>query len=291
MKQKTENQMIKNPIGLYKGHTGWKVKTRIFGTLLISFSAVTISESTTVVDVHAATPAPTAVVQPKSDTDPSPAPGDTNPAPTPAPTKPAPTKPAPTQPTQKPVIESASVTTSKATPAPESSTDTTNDSGDYPVLAQDKDINVGADTSEVKLTADQIASHFTAIVENKDSGDNDNDPADNKKTKPIGKDGSVQLTTLGNHDYYNSPGSTTQVPGHQVAHVSFEHEIDFSHNFSMTGALGVGSKSSGGADSVGLVFAPGDPAEATGGGAGGRLGIEGLSNAFGFVFDEYDFAN
>lgn len=288
MKQKTENQMIKNPIGLYKGHTGWKVKTRIFGTLLISFSAVTIAESTTVVDVHAATPAPTAVVQPKSDTDPSPAPGDTNPAPTPAPTKPAPTKPAPTQPTQKPVIESASVTTSKATPAPESSTDTTNDSGDYPVLAQDKDINVGADTSEVKLTADQIASHFTATVENKDGSDGDDDPADNKKTKPIGKNGSVQLTTLGKHDYYRSPGSTTQIEGHQVAHVSFEHEIDFSHNFSMTGALGVGSKSSGGADSVGLVFAPGDPAEATGGGAGGRLGIEGLANAFGFVFDEYD---
>src|SRR5699024_3845125 len=44
---------------------------------------------------------------------------------------------------------------------------------------------------------------------------------------------------------------------------------------------------SGGADSVGVVFAPGNPEKATEGGSGGDLGIGGLANAFGFVFDEY----
>ncbi|MGX6429618.1 MBG domain-containing protein [Levilactobacillus yonginensis] len=276
MKQKTENQTIKNPIVLYKGHTGWKVKTRIFGTLLVSLSAVAIAESTTSVDVHAAAAAPTTAVQPAAPASTPATPSSGDPAPAKVASNPA-----------TPVVESDSVTTPQVDAAAPTATPTS-DSGDYPVLAQDKNINVGADTSQVSLTADQIASHFTATVENRDNNDADGDPTDNKKTKPIGKDGSVSLTTLGKHDYYNSSTSTTQVAGHQVAHVSFEHEIDFSHNFSMSGALGVGSQSYGGADSVGFIFAPGDPAKATEGGAGGRLGIAGLQNAFGFVFDEYD---
>ncbi|WP_367296090.1 MBG domain-containing protein [Levilactobacillus yonginensis] len=276
MKQKTENQTIKNPIVLYKGHTGWKVKTRIFGTLLVSLSAVAIAESTTSVDVHAAAATSTTAVQPAA--------AASMPA-TPTSGGPAPAKVASNSATS--VVESDSVTAPQADAAAPTA-NPTSDSGDYPVLVQDKDVNVGADTSQVSLPADQIASHFTATVENRDNNDDDGDPTDNKKTKPIGKDGSVSLTTLGKHDYYNSSTSTTPVAGHQVAHVSFEHEIDFSHNFSMSGALGVGSQPYSGADSVGFIFAPGDPAKATEGGAGGRLGIAGLQNAFGFVFDEYD---
>ncbi|WP_137626887.1 lectin-like domain-containing protein, partial [Lactiplantibacillus pingfangensis] len=124
-------------------------------------------------------------------------------------------------------------------------------------------------------------------MENRGGNDKDTDPTDNTHTVKIGTDGTVNLTTIDEHQYYISAGQSTTVTGHQVAHVSFEHEIDFSHNFSMSGALGIGSKSSGGADSVGFVFAPGDPAKATQGGSGGELGLGGLANAFGFVFDEY----
>ncbi|WP_373300802.1 hypothetical protein, partial [Levilactobacillus wangkuiensis] len=55
MRQKVANQNAKKNFILYKGHTGWKIKTRLFGTLLVGFSALAIAESTGVVDVHAAT--------------------------------------------------------------------------------------------------------------------------------------------------------------------------------------------------------------------------------------------
>lgn len=256
--------MTKNPIVLYKGHTGWKVKTRLFGTLLVSLSAVAIAESVTVVDAHAAaTPLATAV-QPAASKEPE----TPNPAGTPA--------AADTQSTAKvaPVAESTPV-------------ETTTESGDYPVLSQDKSTSIGADTTQVNLSPDQIADHFTATVENRNGNDEDSDTTDNIHTQQIGKDGSVTLTSLGSHDYYSSPGQAMSITGHQAAHVSFEHEIDFSHDFSMIGYLGAGTTTQGGADSVGFIFAPGDPAKATHGGSGGQLGLAGLDNAFGFIFDEY----
>lgn len=58
MRQKAANQTTKKNFILYKGHTGWKIKTRIFGTLLVSLSAVAIAETIGTADVHAATPTP-----------------------------------------------------------------------------------------------------------------------------------------------------------------------------------------------------------------------------------------
>ncbi len=159
----------------------------------------------------------------------------------------------------------------------------------YPVLNvdPDKQVNIGADTTQVDLSGAQIAQHFTATVENRDENDNDSDQKDNTHQQTIDSKGNISLTTINPHKNFSSPGNSTNVTGHQVAHVSFEHEIDFSHNFSMSGDLGAGSKETGGADSVGFVFAPGDPSAATKGGSGGQLGLGGLDNAFGFVFDEY----
>ncbi len=260
--------MTKNPIVLYKSHTGWKVKTRVFGTLLVSLSAVAIAESVNTTDAHAAETPATSVVQPAVN---SAAPAATSVA----------------KPAAAPAVTGAQ-SAAKTAPVAESATvDPTSKSGDYPVLSQDKPVNVGADTTQVNLSQDQIANHFTATVEDRDGNDNDNDQKDNTHTQTIGSDGSVTLTSMGEHDYYSSPGNSTSVKGHQAAHVSFEHEIDFSHNFTMSGALGAGSQKSGGADSVGFIFAPGDPSKATQGGSGGQLGLNGLANAFGFIFDEY----
>ena len=72
MKQKIANQSIKKNFILYKGHTGWKIKTRIFGTLLVGLSAMTIAESAGTVDAHAATEA-----TPSADTSQKPAPKTT----------------------------------------------------------------------------------------------------------------------------------------------------------------------------------------------------------------------
>ncbi|KRK64639.1 hypothetical protein FC72_GL002047 [Companilactobacillus tucceti DSM 20183] len=269
------NGDVKKRFILYKGHTGWKIKTRIFGGLLVSFSVFAIAESMGVVDAHASA-VTTQTTMSNS----------------------AAESPVPTGDSAGDTTESTSNTTSntsKNQPVAQATAQTqqgstTQDSTNatkYPVLSQNQNVSVGADTSTVNLTSDQIAGHFTANVENRDGGDSDSDAADNTHNIQIGSDGSVDLTTLGDHQYYSSPGRSSSISGHQSAHVSFEHEIDFGHNFDMSGALGIGSKSSGGADSVGFIFAPGDPAEATKGGSGGQLGLGGLSNAFGFVFDEY----
>ena len=307
MQPKRVNQEIKKNFILYKGHTGWKVKTRIFGSLLVTFSTLamlgTVNEvsgqaATTATDVNSATPAAT---QPAS----TPASSATQPTTAAENTVQSQAGQATTS-TNDNNSESSDVTTTTvptdaditthtakpaAVPEAESVSTDTNQTTTYPVLSPNSSVNVGADTTQVSLTADQIAGHFTATVENRGADgqymDKDTDPTDNTHTVKIGTDGTVDLTTNDPHQYYISAGQSTTVTGHQVAHVSFEHEIDFSHNFSMSGALGIGSKSSGGADSVGFVFAPGDPAKATEGGSGGDLGLGGLANAFGFVFDEY----
>ncbi|HJE44239.1 MBG domain-containing protein [Levilactobacillus namurensis] len=288
MKQRVRNQTTKKAFILYKGRTGWRLKTRIFGGLMIGLAAFTLADSGQLTIGHAATTV-----------EETPATGTTV---TPAKTSQSPnTRLATTEATttgQTGTANSAPVTTASPNPVatPESApvtestpvTETTSTTPTtYPVLSQDQSVNIGVDQSQVSLTAQQIADHFTAKVENRGGSDQDDNPTQNTVTQKIGADGTINLTSNAAHDYYGAYGKTT-IQGHQAAHVSFEHEIDFSHNFSMSGALGIGSKTSGGADSVGFIFAPGDPAKATQGGSGGQLGLGGLSNAFGFVFDEYN---
>lgn len=288
MKQRVRNQTTKKAFILYKGRTGWRLKTRIFGGLMIGLAAFTLADSGQLTTGHAATtveetPATgTTVIPAKTSQSPNTRLATTEATTTgqtetanPAPVTTASPNPA-TTPESAPVTESTPVT--ETTPT----TPTT-----YPVLSQDQSVNIGVDQSQVSLTAQQIADHFTAKVENRGGSDQDDNPTQNTVTQKIGADGTIDLTSNAAHDYYGAYGKTT-IQGHQAAHVSFEHEIDFSHNFSMSGALGIGSKTSGGADSVGFIFAPGDPAKATQGGSGGQLGLGGLSNAFGFVFDEYN---
>lgn len=288
MKQRVRNQTTKKAFILYKGRTGWRLKTRIFGGLMVGLAAFTLADSGQLTTGHAATtveetPATGTTVTPtKTSQSPNTRLATTGATTTgqtetvnPAPVTAASPNPAAT-PESAPVTESTPVT--ETTPT----TPTT-----YPVLSQDQSVNIGVDQSQVSLTAQQIADHFTAKVENRGGSDQDDNPTQNTVTQKIGADGTIDLTSNAAHDYYGAYGKTT-IQGHQAAHVSFEHEIDFSHNFSMSGALGIGSKTSGGADSVGFIFAPGDPAKATQGGSGGQLGLGGLSNAFGFVFDEYN---
>ena len=363
MRQKVSSYEEKKRFILYKGHTGWKIKTRIFGSLLITFSAFAFAGNTNIISVHATTETTqqeeNSVPEPKNNTvvpntikDTSNSNTLSNDEKSTQPVTPQVTddiqKAAPevlttpeksdneinnessTSEKKEPVAESTESSTidtvksgtgseqttkpttdsipeapvskaelmksdtvqnPKVTPELESTqtTDqTTSTTADkYPVLSPDKDINVGVDTSEVKLGAKDIAGHFTATVENRGGSDQDDDPDDNIQKLTIGADGSVALTSNDSHKYYTSSGKSSDITGHQAAHVSFEHEIDFSHGFYMSGALGIGSKTSDGADSVGFIFAPGDPSKATQGGSGGALGLQGLNNAFGFVFDEY----
>ena len=312
MRQKAANQNAKKNFILYKGHTGWKIKTRLFGTLLVGLSAVAIAESTGTVNVHAATGD-----APAADTSSSPAPAMTgsakinsgstsdssnpsNPGTVPAQDasgqgtsgqgtsgqsasgQDAPAQDAPTA-VKAAVAESASVTPDN------------NAAQQYPVLTPGQQVDVskvdGTDGT-VSLTADQIKDHFVGTLVNNDTNDKTSGAGKIKNTSniPIGDDGSVTLTGTDPHDVYNTFGDlkTDQVTGHQVAHVSFDHDIDFSHDFSMTGELGIGNKTGADAgDGIGIIFAPGDPAYAATGGAGQMLGLGNLHNAFGFVYDNY----
>ena len=169
-------------------------------------------------------------------------------------------------------------------------TDTTNDAatdGQYQTLTPDQSMTVGkTDGSSVTLSGSQVLDHFTNTVENFNSKGEDDYPEKNKTPQAADANGVWQLTSQSTHDYtgtYTMHGIT----GPQVAHVSFENDIDFDHNFTMTGALGIGTKTSGGADGVGIVFAPGDPEYATTGKTGGNLGLGGLNNAFAFVYDDF----
>ncbi|WP_171001504.1 MBG domain-containing protein [Lactiplantibacillus daowaiensis] len=186
-----------------------------------------------------------------------------------------------TQPVASTPQESTSVPVVKPTATP-----VVTPTPEYPVLAQDKPVNIGVDTTQVNLTAAQIDSHFNATIENLDENDQDDNPKANQVKQPIDKAGAINLTVKA-HTYHTANGGGKAVTGHQAAHVAFEHEIDFKHNFSMTGALGIGSQTAGGADSVGVIFAPGDPTTATDGHSGGQLGLGGLKQAFGFVYDEH----
>ncbi|TGD17967.1 MBG domain-containing protein [Levilactobacillus suantsaiihabitans] len=312
MKQKMANQGFKKNFILYKGHTGWKVKTRLFGSLVVALSAVTLAEGSGSVDAHAATDDSTATGQMTKTVKDSEKPSSqvalrSSVKSSAAPVAPAsqesdenlnpdtaPDDDAAKDATKQPVSESEPLT--PTTPEPSAADDSTNgtsedktsdSSSQYPVLSQDGTTEIGVDNTEVHLTADQIADHFTATVVDRDNNDKNVNPTKNTHVQTIGKDGSVALTSNDAHDVYSQYGTKTSITGHQVAHVSFEHEIDFGHDFSLSGALGIGTKTSGGADSVGVVFAPGNPEKATEGGSGGDLGIGGLANAFGFVFDEY----
>jgi len=335
MRQKVSSYEEKKRFILYKGHTGWKIKTRIFGSLLVTFSAFAFAGNSNIISVHAATDT---AQQEENSTSASKSVQPVTPQVTSGIQKAVPelstnsknqdsetSNETPTTAKQEPVAESTASSTndeSKVSPQSEQTENSTEDAAleevpkqtetpevrselmkseatqvtaqatdptdKYPVLSPGEDVNIGADTTEVDLGAKDIAGHFTATVENRGGSDQDDDPADNIQKVPIGVDGTVALTSNDPHEYYTSSGNSTPMTGHQAAHVSFEHEIDFSHGFSMSGALGIGSKTSGGADSVGFIFAPGDPSKATQGGSGGMLGLQGLDNAFGFVFDEYD---
>ena len=351
MRQKVSSYEEKKRFILYKGHTGWKIKTRIFGSLLVTFSAFAIAGNSNIISVHAATdtaqqeensvPAlknePTVQKQSSTATTESPdnsaklssdketvgtvvadsGTGDkavpVAPAPTPATAKGSTS--GSTEEVQNDVQasstdkESGIVTgniavgnkdeigaTTEVTTKASLLRDTTADDSvvtngkEYPVLSQSSSTNIGADDkTEVELSGDQIKNHFKATVENKNDSDKDYDPTDNTYTETIGDYGSIELTSNDAHYYQSYKGDTSNsMHGHQVAHVSFEHEIDFSHNFNMTGALGIGSRTGNqAADSVGFIFAPGNPTTATKGGSGGELGLGGLSDAFGFVYDQW----
>ncbi|WP_395322697.1 MBG domain-containing protein [Levilactobacillus parabrevis] len=312
MRQKAANQTAKKNFILYKGHTGWKIKTRLFGTLLVGLSAVAIAESTGTVNVYAATGD-----APVADTSPSPAPTTTGSTTlgssktdgtTPATTTPAPKEPAATAPTDATPAtqsyspasisaESADISASKV--AASATADAATPAKQYQTLTPDQSMSVGkTDGSGVTLSGSEVQDHFTNKVETLSNSKttNLNDPkvaaavsAANTKTQAANSQGVWQLTTPGTHNYTDpsNPGFSFPVSNApQVAHVSFENEIDFDHNFSMTGALGIGT-TTGGADGVGIVFAPGDPEYATTGKSGGNLGLGGLNNAFAFVYDDH----
>ncbi|WP_367296083.1 MBG domain-containing protein [Levilactobacillus yonginensis] len=303
MRQKVANQNAKKNFILYKGHTGWKIKTRLFGTLLVGLSAVAIAESTGTVDVHAATGD-----APVTDTSSSPAPATSGSATlgssktdgtTPTPTAPATTTPTGTAPTNAaPAAESYSINAESGDipagdPAASATAAATTSAKQYQTLTPDQSMTVGkTDGSGVTLSGSQVQDHFTNWVENLNTS-GDNSPkisAANTSSQAADAKGVWQLTTGQPHTYISPdmPDFPMKgVKGQEVAHVAFENEIDFSHNFTMDGALGIGTKTSGGADGIGIVFAPGDPEYATTGKSGGNLGLGGLNNAFAFVFDDF----
>jgi len=287
LRREIVDQNVKKNFVLYKGHTGWKIKTRLFGTLLVSLAAIAISEGGTVVVGHAA------VVPPITDT--APVTGN------PVPEKDVPESTREHLPTTSPVSATSATPESPATPSvpadprSEKVVDraSANEAKTYPVLTPGQPpINLShTDESAVTIGAGQVKDHFTDTVESFNDSDYDPNPGKDKVTKPISDAGEISLTDNENHDFYDKDKDNDTYNmknyGHQVAHASFEHEIDFNHDFTLKGALGIGTQTTKVADSVGIIFAPGEPIAATKGGTGGNLGLGHLPNAFGFVYDEH----
>ncbi|WP_137607820.1 MBG domain-containing protein, partial [Lactiplantibacillus daoliensis] len=310
MRQKVANQNIKKNFILYKGHTGWKVKTRIFGTLLVGLSAMTIAESTGAINAHADTGTGTPSADTASQSSTPKMAGTTtlktgtNDATTSASASEDQEQAGQEQVKQDTVTQTY-VAKQSDTPAPVSAepeslsvndptTTTTNDAttdGQYQTLTPDQPVQVGkTDGSGVTLSGSQVQDHFTNTVQNFNKNGDAGYLPKNKTTQPADENGVWQLTVNGGHDYTSdtmTDYTMHNIDGPQTAHVSFENDIDFGHDFTLTGALGIGTKTSGGADGVGIVFAPGDPEYATTGLTGGNLGVGGLKNAFAFVYDDH----
>jgi len=268
----------------------------------VSLSAVAIAESTGIVEVHAATgnDAPAAdtsststpTVTGSATLSPSKTDGTTPTTPT-APTTPeAPAAPKVQKSSRlaAPMAESESITPTDTAVTP---TDTTTVK-QYQTLTPDQSMTVGqTDGSGVTLSGSQVQDHFTNTVQNYSQAPDptaaEGNVDKNKTVQPADENGVWHLTSKDGHDFTSGGDNGYTMhnnKGPQTAHVSFENDIDFGHDFTLTGALGIGTKTSGGADGIGIVFAPGDPAYATTGKVGGNLGVGGLDNAFAFVYDD-----
>jgi len=86
-----------------------------------------------------------------------------------------------------------------------------------------------------------------------------------------------------------SGGIATLTPNkqYQVGNITLNTKIDLTQDFAISGKVNLGDKaqSKSGADGIGFFFQPGDTTLT--GHYGGGLGLEGLSNGFGFALDTY----
>ncbi|GHU38335.1 hypothetical protein FACS1894193_08000 [Bacilli bacterium] len=89
------------------------------------------------------------------------------------------------------------------------------------------------------------------------------------------------------YDLSNQVQILTPNQRHQSGNVTLKTKVDMSQDFTFTGLINLGDKSSrrGGADGVGFLFHPGDTDVV--GRDGGAAGIGGVQGAFGFKLDTY----
>ncbi|MFT8385573.1 lectin-like domain-containing protein [Lentilactobacillus hilgardii] len=82
--------------------------------------------------------------------------------------------------------------------------------------------------------------------------------------------------------------SLTQGQANQYGYATTLQKLDFTHDFTVSGDLYFGSKQNGG-DALNILFSHEKPASTlkTSSSTGGFLGMDGLSDAFGLVFDEH----
>lgn len=93
------------------------------------------------------------------------------------------------------------------------------------------------------------------------------------------------------YDIANTIQTLTPNQKHQSGNVTLKTKVDMSQDFTFTGFINLGNKSSsfGGADGVGFLFHPGNTDVV--GRDGGAAGIGGVIGAFGFKLDTYYNAN
>ncbi|MDH5105614.1 hypothetical protein OQI89_07095 [Lentilactobacillus diolivorans] len=86
----------------------------------------------------------------------------------------------------------------------------------------------------------------------------------------------------------NGYASLTQGQTNQYGYVTSLSKLDFNHDFTVSGNLYFGSKQDGG-DALNILFSHENPAKTltAASSTGGFLGMDGLSDSFGLVFDEH----
>lgn len=86
----------------------------------------------------------------------------------------------------------------------------------------------------------------------------------------------------------NSYAQLTQLQYNDYGYATTKQKLDLSKDFTVTGRLFLGSRVDGGGDAFNILFSQDNPNTLRPGSSiGGQLGMTGLSNSFGLVFDEH----
>ncbi|QBO35036.1 hypothetical protein EQG49_00510 [Periweissella cryptocerci] len=133
----------------------------------------------------------------------------------------------------------------------------------------------------VPTLASAATTNNISTVTDFDNGVHVSDSSNTKANEMFGTSGSATSGMNGSQYVANL---TSQSGKKETGAMAFNKQIDFSKDFAMSGQIGF---SSTGGDGISMIFSPVNPNKIASGVSGAGLGLWGLPNSFGLVFDMY----